>query len=165
MGFHQRPTDGEAHSEWHFHAHYFPPLLRSATVQKFMVGYEMLGSPQRDITPESAAQRLAEAQKEAEDAAASANPHRFYIGEFANAVDAQFAAVAGTFDAAKGHARVGYDHLVDKNHSRFQFVDEKRALAVVIGPRAGAQAVAMVVGDAHGFVGIFHAKDGGDRAK
>ena len=63
MGFHQRPTDGEAYPEWHFHAHYFPPLLRSATVQKFMVGYEMLGSPQRDITPESAAQRLAEAEE------------------------------------------------------------------------------------------------------
>ncbi|GAC1702652.1 MAG: UDP-glucose--hexose-1-phosphate uridylyltransferase [Candidatus Acidiferrum sp.] len=60
MGFHQRPSDGEAHPEWHFHAHYFPPLLRSATVQKFMVGYEMLGSPQRDILPESAAARLGE---------------------------------------------------------------------------------------------------------
>ena len=61
MGFHQRPVNGSAHPEWHFHAHYFPPLLRSATVQKFMVGYELLGSPQRDITPESAAQRLAAA--------------------------------------------------------------------------------------------------------
>jgi UDPglucose--hexose-1-phosphate uridylyltransferase len=60
MGFHQRPTDGVDHSEWHFHAHYFPPLLRSATVQKFMVGYELLGNPQRDITAESAAQRLKE---------------------------------------------------------------------------------------------------------
>lgn len=60
MGFHQRPTDGEAHEEWHFHAHYFPPLLRSATVQKFMVGYELLGNPQRDITPERAAERLRE---------------------------------------------------------------------------------------------------------
>ena len=58
MGFHQQPTDGKSHSEWHFHAHYFPPLLRSATVQKFMVGYEMLGSPQRDITAESAAAHL-----------------------------------------------------------------------------------------------------------
>jgi UDPglucose--hexose-1-phosphate uridylyltransferase len=58
MGFHQRPTDGEAHPEWHTHAHYFPPLLRSATVRKYMVGYEMLGMPQRDITPESAADRL-----------------------------------------------------------------------------------------------------------
>jgi UDPglucose--hexose-1-phosphate uridylyltransferase len=49
MGFHQRPTDGDAHPEWHFHAHFYPPLLRSATVKKFMVGYEMLGTPQRDI--------------------------------------------------------------------------------------------------------------------
>lgn len=60
MGFHQRPTDGFAHPEWHFHAHYFPPLLRSAIVQKFMVGYEMLASPQRDITAETAAARLVE---------------------------------------------------------------------------------------------------------
>lgn len=60
MGFHQRPTDGQAHPEWHFHAHYLPPLLRSATIQKFMVGFEMLGTPQRDLTPESAAARLRE---------------------------------------------------------------------------------------------------------
>ncbi len=58
MGFHQRPTDGEPHEEWHLHAHFYPPLLRSATVRKFMVGYEMLATPQRDITPESAAARL-----------------------------------------------------------------------------------------------------------
>jgi UDPglucose--hexose-1-phosphate uridylyltransferase len=58
MGFHQSPTDGEAHPEWHLHAHFHPPLLRSATVRKFMVGYEMLASPQRDITPESAAATL-----------------------------------------------------------------------------------------------------------
>ncbi|MGB6429428.1 MAG: UDP-glucose--hexose-1-phosphate uridylyltransferase [Candidatus Acidiferrales bacterium] len=58
MGFHQSPTDGEPHPEWHLHAHYFPPLLRSATVRKFMVGYELLGTPQRDLTPESAAERL-----------------------------------------------------------------------------------------------------------
>lgn len=55
MGFHQRPTDGAAHDEWHLHAHFYPPLLRSATVRKFMVGYEMLATPQRDTTPESAA--------------------------------------------------------------------------------------------------------------
>ena len=60
MGFHQRPTDGQPHEEWHFHAHFYPPLLRSATVRKFMVGYELLGSPQRDITPEWAAARLRE---------------------------------------------------------------------------------------------------------
>jgi UDPglucose--hexose-1-phosphate uridylyltransferase len=58
MGFHQAPTDGNVYPEWHFHAHYYPPLLRSATTQKFMVGYEMLCSPQRDITPETAGQRL-----------------------------------------------------------------------------------------------------------
>ena len=60
MGFHQRPTDGQAHPEWHFHAHYLPPLLRSAVVQKFMVGYELLATPQRDITAETAAARLVE---------------------------------------------------------------------------------------------------------
>ncbi len=60
MGFHQSPTDGADHPEWHFHAHFYPPLLRSATIRKFMVGFEMLGTPQRDITPESAAQRLRE---------------------------------------------------------------------------------------------------------
>lgn len=58
MGFHQRPADGEEHPEWRLHAHFYPPLLRSATVRKFMVGYEMLAMPQRDITPESAAERL-----------------------------------------------------------------------------------------------------------
>ncbi|HEY0796688.1 MAG TPA: UDP-glucose--hexose-1-phosphate uridylyltransferase [Acidisarcina sp.] len=58
MGFHQSPTDGQAHDEWHFHGHFYPPLLRSATVRKFMVGFEMLGMPQRDITPEGAAERL-----------------------------------------------------------------------------------------------------------
>jgi UDPglucose--hexose-1-phosphate uridylyltransferase len=60
MGFHPAPADGAPHREWVFHAHVYPPLLRSATVRKFMVGFEMLGSPQRDITPEQAARRLAE---------------------------------------------------------------------------------------------------------
>jgi UDPglucose--hexose-1-phosphate uridylyltransferase len=60
MGFHQSPTDGERHPEWHFHAHFYPPLLRSATIRKFMVGFEMLGNPQRDITPEIVAARLRE---------------------------------------------------------------------------------------------------------
>ena len=58
MGFHQAPFDGQTHPEWLLHAHFYPPLLRSATVRKFMVGYEMLGMPQRDITPETAAARL-----------------------------------------------------------------------------------------------------------
>ncbi|MDQ2833862.1 MAG: UDP-glucose--hexose-1-phosphate uridylyltransferase [Acidobacteriota bacterium] len=58
MGLHPRPYDGEEHSEWHFHAHFYPPLLRSATIRKFMVGFELLGGPQRDITPETAAEML-----------------------------------------------------------------------------------------------------------
>ena len=59
-GIHQAPTDGNQHDEWHFHLHFYPPLLRSATVKKFMVGYEMLGNPQRDITAETAAKYIRE---------------------------------------------------------------------------------------------------------
>lgn len=59
-GIHQSPTDGEAHPDWHFHVHFYPPLLRSATIKKFMVGYEMLGNPQRDITAEFSAAKLRE---------------------------------------------------------------------------------------------------------
>ena len=54
-GIHQAPTNGEENSHWHFHMSFYPPLLRSATVKKFMVGYEMFGTPQRDITAEQAA--------------------------------------------------------------------------------------------------------------
>ncbi|MGA7161602.1 MAG: galactose-1-phosphate uridylyltransferase, partial [Bacteroidota bacterium] len=57
-GLHQAPTDGKEHKEWHFHMHFYPPLLRSANVKKFMVGYEMLAEPQRDITPEHSAEIL-----------------------------------------------------------------------------------------------------------
>jgi UDPglucose--hexose-1-phosphate uridylyltransferase len=57
-GIHQAPTDGELHPEWQFHMHFYPPLLRSASVKKFMVGYEMMGESQRDITPEKSAQML-----------------------------------------------------------------------------------------------------------
>jgi UDPglucose--hexose-1-phosphate uridylyltransferase len=63
MGFHQSPTDDAPHPEWHLHAHFYPPLLRSATVRKFMVGFEMLGSPQRDLTAEQAAERLRAASR------------------------------------------------------------------------------------------------------
>lgn len=59
-GMHQAPTDGRTHEAWDWHMHFYPPLLRSATVKKFMVGYEMLGDPQRDITPEASAARLRE---------------------------------------------------------------------------------------------------------
>ncbi|MDN5200311.1 UDP-glucose--hexose-1-phosphate uridylyltransferase [Fulvivirgaceae bacterium BMA10] len=57
-GIHQAPFDNEIHEEWHWHMVFYPPLLRSATVKKFMVGYEMLANPQRDITPEFGAQKL-----------------------------------------------------------------------------------------------------------
>ena len=60
-GIHQSPTDGLKHDEWHFHMHFYPPLLRSATIKKFMVGYEMLAEPQRDITPEISPQILKQA--------------------------------------------------------------------------------------------------------
>jgi UDPglucose--hexose-1-phosphate uridylyltransferase len=57
-GIHQAPADGAAHPEWHVHMHFLPPLLRSATIRKFMVGYELLAEPQRDVTPESSAELL-----------------------------------------------------------------------------------------------------------
>lgn len=60
MGLHQAPLDGtpEEIEASHFHVHFYPPLLRSSTVRKFLVGYEMMAEPQRDITPEQAAARL-----------------------------------------------------------------------------------------------------------
>ncbi len=57
-GIHQAPTNGEAHKHWHWHMSFYPPLLRSASVKKFMVGYEMFGEPQRDITAEWTADKL-----------------------------------------------------------------------------------------------------------
>ena len=57
-GIHQSPTNGEPNEHWHWHMSFYPPLLRSASVKKFMVGYEMFGSPQRDITAEQAVDRL-----------------------------------------------------------------------------------------------------------
>jgi UDPglucose--hexose-1-phosphate uridylyltransferase len=57
-GIHQAPTNGKENEHWHWHMSFYPPLLRSATVKKFMVGYEMFGSPQRDITAEVAANKL-----------------------------------------------------------------------------------------------------------
>jgi UDPglucose--hexose-1-phosphate uridylyltransferase len=58
MGWHGAPNNLESTQHWQVHAHFYPPLLRSATVRKFMVGYEMMAEPQRDLTPEQAAQRL-----------------------------------------------------------------------------------------------------------
>lgn len=63
MGWHGQPTDGQKHAHWQLHAHFYPPLLRSATVKKFMVGYEMLAMPQRDLTAERAAQQLRNASE------------------------------------------------------------------------------------------------------
>lgn len=57
-GIHQAPCDGKKYPEWHWHMSFYPPLLRSATIKKFMVGYEMFSMPQRDITPELVAERL-----------------------------------------------------------------------------------------------------------
>jgi UDPglucose--hexose-1-phosphate uridylyltransferase len=62
MGLHPAPCDGKQHPEWQFHAHFYPPLLRAAAIRKFMVGFELLGGPQRDITPESAAETLRQAK-------------------------------------------------------------------------------------------------------
>jgi UDPglucose--hexose-1-phosphate uridylyltransferase len=58
MGWHGAPTEGGEYPHWQLHAHFYPPLLRSATVKKFMVGYEMLAEAQRDLTAEQAAERL-----------------------------------------------------------------------------------------------------------
>jgi UDPglucose--hexose-1-phosphate uridylyltransferase len=60
MGWHGAPFGSEEVAHWQLHAHFYPPLLRSAAIKKFMVGYEMLAEPQRDLTPEQAAQRLRE---------------------------------------------------------------------------------------------------------
>jgi UDPglucose--hexose-1-phosphate uridylyltransferase len=61
LGFHPRPSDGEPHPEWQLHAHIYPPLLRSASVRKHLVGFEMFAMAQRDLTPEAAAKRLRDA--------------------------------------------------------------------------------------------------------
>jgi UDPglucose--hexose-1-phosphate uridylyltransferase len=63
MGLHQQLSRSPEAPYWHFHAHYFPPLLRSATIRKFMAGYELLATPQRDVTPEWAADRLRRSRK------------------------------------------------------------------------------------------------------
>ena len=60
MGWHNAPNNGEENLHWQLHAHFYPPLLRSATVKKFMVGYEMLAEAQRDTNPEQAAKKLKE---------------------------------------------------------------------------------------------------------
>lgn len=66
-GIHQAPSTSQNHDAWQLHMHFYPPLLRSATVKKFMVGYEMLAAPQRDITAESAAETLRRALARTEE--------------------------------------------------------------------------------------------------
>ena len=60
MGWHGAPFDGRETTPWQLHAHFYPPLLRSASVRKFLVGFEMLAEAQRDLTPEGAAALLRE---------------------------------------------------------------------------------------------------------
>lgn len=64
MGWHSAPESGDANEHWRLHGHFYPPLLRSATVKKFMVGYEMMAEAQRDLTPEAAAARLREVMEQ-----------------------------------------------------------------------------------------------------
>jgi UDPglucose--hexose-1-phosphate uridylyltransferase len=64
MAFHQAPATGGQHPEWHFHAHFYPPLLRSATIRSYLMRFERLGTPQRDVTPEAAAQCLRESSEQ-----------------------------------------------------------------------------------------------------
>jgi UDPglucose--hexose-1-phosphate uridylyltransferase len=63
MGVHQAPVNDASTDAWHLHLHFYPPLLRSATIRKFVVGFELLGEPQRDLTPEDAAARLRQAAR------------------------------------------------------------------------------------------------------
>ncbi len=63
MGIHQAPVNDGAVDAWHLHLHFYPPLLRSASVRKFVVGFELLGEPQRDFSPEEAAARLRQATR------------------------------------------------------------------------------------------------------
>jgi UDPglucose--hexose-1-phosphate uridylyltransferase len=66
MGWHQAPFDGTTTEPWQVHAHFMPPLLE-ATKRKFMVGYELLSEPQRDISAEDAAEHLRAASPEVRD--------------------------------------------------------------------------------------------------
>lgn len=75
MGWHGAPLKPGNNDHWQLHAHFYPPLLRSATVRKFMVGYEMLAEPQRDLTPESAAERLRGLPKKHYKAGAKSRAH------------------------------------------------------------------------------------------
>src|ERR1700730_10877926 len=93
------------------------------------------------------------------------HPNRLHIREFTNTVGAEFAANAGSFHSAKRNPGVREDHLIDKHHSRFQFIDEAFLLVLIVGPRARAETEPAVIGDTNRFVRIFHAENGGYRTK
>ena len=84
--------------------------------------------------------------------------HRLDIHELPDPIRRKLASVAGVLYAAKRNARIGSHHLVDEDHSGFEFVDEALAFAVVFGPGAGAQAEAAIVRQANGLVDILNPK-------
>src|SRR5258708_6828466 len=93
------------------------------------------------------------------------HPDRLYIRKFTNTVSAQLPADAGALHSAERNARVREHHLIDKDHARFEFIDEAFLLALIVGPCAGAEAEPAVVGDANRFLRVFHAENGSHRAK
>src|SRR6202521_2239062 len=95
----------------------------------------------------------------------SLHPDCLYIRKFTNSVSAQLPAVTRELHTAEWEPRVGEHHLIDKHHSCLKFVDESFLLTLIIRPRARAQAEPAIVGDTNRFVGIFHAENGGYRAK
>ena len=94
-----------------------------------------------------------------------ADPDGFGVGEFADAVGAEFAAMAGGFDAAEGNAGIGGHHLVDEDHACFEFVHENLAFGGVVGPGACTKAEAGVVGHGNGFFKRFHTEKACDWAE
>src|ERR1700686_3994586 len=90
---------------------------------------------------------------------ALSDPYGLYVYKLANAVGSQLPSMAGLLHPPKRNARIGSDHLVDKHHPGFQFVDKALAFFVVVGPGARSQAEAHVVGNANRFILILHSKD------
>src|SRR5467141_1453532 len=91
----------------------------------------------------------------------SLHPDGLHIRKFANPVSAQFPAIPGPLHPAKGNPRIGGHHLIDKNHARFELIDEALLLTFIVRPCTRAQAKPAVVGDPNRFPSIFHAENGG----
>src|ERR1700704_4881773 len=89
----------------------------------------------------------------------SLHPDGLYIRKFANPVSAQFSAISGSLHPAKRDPRIGGYHLVDKNHTRFELIDEEVLLTLIVRPRARSEAESAVVGDPNRFLGIFHTEN------